>query len=226
MASPSNPQSLFNVFVYGSLLADDVVRALLKRVPPSSPAILRNLFVSHSLVFLDGMHMTFLNSSYTLLANGLISFSVDMDILPFEMNQIEDCDFNVNSISLRIKVSIPALHGIIHRFSIKGCVYPAILPVENKKVNGKVLSGITVLELDILDKFEDFEYERRTVDVSLTDSSNTLMVEAYVWADQSDPNLYGEWDFEEWEQLHKKSFLKMTMEFLEELEQSDQSSRI
>ncbi|KAK4364869.1 hypothetical protein RND71_016227 [Anisodus tanguticus] len=156
MACASNPQSVFNVFVYGSLLHDDVVRALLKRVPPSSPAILRNF----------------------------------------------------------------------HRFSIKGCVYPAILPVENKKVNGKVLSGITIRELDILDKFEDVEYERRTVDVSQTvlDSSNTLMVETYIWADQSDPNLYGEWDFEEWERLHKQSFLKMTMEFLEELEKPDQSS--
>ncbi|KAJ8526626.1 hypothetical protein K7X08_029103 [Anisodus acutangulus] len=117
-------------------------------------------------------------------------------------------------------------------FSIKGCVYPAILPVENKKVNGKVLSGISVPELDILDKFEDVEYERRTVDVSMTIlihkssqcvSSNSLMVEAYIWADQGDPNLYGEWDFEEWEPLHKESFLKMTME---ELEQSDQSSSI
>jgi hypothetical protein len=29
-----------NVFVYGSLLADEVVRALLNRVPPSSPATL------------------------------------------------------------------------------------------------------------------------------------------------------------------------------------------
>ncbi|XP_009788727.1 AIG2-like protein D [Nicotiana tabacum] len=153
MASATNPQSVFNVFVYGSLLADDVVRALLKRVPPSCPAILHNF----------------------------------------------------------------------HRFSIRGCVYPAILPVENKKVNGKVLSGITVPELDILDKFEDVEYERRTVDVSLTDSSDTLLVEAYIWADQSDPNLYGEWNFEEWEQLHKKSFLKMTMEFVEELEQPNQS---
>ncbi|KAH0642661.1 hypothetical protein KY289_033635 [Solanum tuberosum] len=156
MASASNPQSLFNVFVYGSLLADDVVRALLKRVPPSSPAILHNF----------------------------------------------------------------------HRFSIKGCVYPAILPVENKKVNGKVLSGITVPELDILDKFEDIEYERKTVDVSLMDSSDTLMVEAYIWADQSDPNLFGEWDFEEWERLHKQSFMKMTMEFLEELEQPNQSGSI
>lgn len=31
----------------------------------------------------------------------------------------------------------------------------------------QVLSGITVPELDVLDAFEDVEYERRTVDVSL-----------------------------------------------------------
>ncbi|KAF3673256.1 putative L-arabinokinase-like [Capsicum annuum] len=102
MACASNPRSLFNVFVYGSLLHDDVVRALLKRLPHSSPAILH--------------------------------------------------DF--------------------HRFSIKGCVYPAILPVQNKKVKGKVLSGITIPELDILDKFEDVEYERRTVVVTLTNVSS------------------------------------------------------
>lgn len=34
-----------NVFVYGSLLADDVVRVLLNRVPQSSPAILHDLYV-------------------------------------------------------------------------------------------------------------------------------------------------------------------------------------
>ncbi|KAB5513689.1 hypothetical protein DKX38_027595 [Salix brachista] len=113
-----------NVFMYGSLLADDVVRALLSRTPQSSPAIL----------------------------NG--------------------------------------------QFSIKGRVYPAILPVENKKVRGKVLQGITDLELYILDEFEDVEYERVTVDVSLMDSSNKSQAFAYVWSDKNDPNLYGEWDFE------------------------------
>lgn len=37
-----------NVFVYGSLLADDVVRALLGRVPSTSPAVLPNQSVSLS----------------------------------------------------------------------------------------------------------------------------------------------------------------------------------
>ncbi|XP_016726399.1 AIG2-like protein D isoform X2 [Gossypium hirsutum] len=86
-----------NVFVYGSLLADDVVRVLLNRVPTSSAALL----------------------------NGF------------------------------------------HRFSIKGRVYPAILPVRNRHVSGRVLMGITDPELHILDEFEDVEYQRTRVEVSL-----------------------------------------------------------
>ncbi|KAI3959613.1 hypothetical protein MKW92_031876, partial [Papaver armeniacum] len=40
--SSHHRQNLRNVFVYGSLLADDVVKALLNRVPQDSPAILNN----------------------------------------------------------------------------------------------------------------------------------------------------------------------------------------
>ncbi|PWA63911.1 butirosin biosynthesis, BtrG-like protein [Artemisia annua] len=74
-----------------------------------------------------------------------------------------------------------------HRFSIKGRVYPAISPVENKNVTGRtfgryrailletqstsvftqVLTGLSATELDILDTYEAEEYEKRTVDVSL-----------------------------------------------------------
>ncbi|KAK4417311.1 AIG2-like protein D [Sesamum alatum] len=39
-AFAANPAAISNVFVYGSLLADDVVRALLTHVPPSCRAIL------------------------------------------------------------------------------------------------------------------------------------------------------------------------------------------
>ncbi|XP_073134743.1 AIG2-like protein D [Henckelia pumila] len=152
----TNPATISNVFVYGSLLSDDVVCALLSRVPPSSPATLPH-------------------------------------------------------------------H---HRFSIKGRVYPAIIPVENKKVTGKVLIGITPPELYILDTFEDVEYERKTVDVFLNDGSEKLQADTYVWQNKTDPNLYGEWDFEEWKQLHSKDFLKMTTEFKEELELPDSKTRV
>ncbi|KAI4337447.1 hypothetical protein L6164_015862 [Bauhinia variegata] len=149
-------QSLHNVFVYGSLLADEVVQVLLKRVPPSSPAMLP-----------------------------------------------DHC-----------------------RFRIKGRVYPAILPVENNKVTGRVLLGISGPELDILDEFEDVEYTRNDVEVFLTDSSQKLQAHAYVWSNLKDPNLYGDWDFEEWKQAHMNDFVKMTDGFMQELKLPESKPRV
>ncbi|KAJ0965566.1 hypothetical protein J5N97_026704 [Dioscorea zingiberensis] len=155
-ASATSSAAGHNVFVYGSLLADEVVGVLLKRVPPCSPATL----------------------------NGF------------------------------------------HRFSIKGRVYPAILPVESKKVTGKVLLGLTDLELDVLDTFEDVEYKRNTVEITLHDTSEKSLAETYVWGDEDDPNLYGDWDFEEWKQFHMKDFLAMTTMFAKDLEQPETKTRV
>jgi hypothetical protein len=84
-----------------------------------------------------------------------------------------------------------------HRFNIKGRIYPAILPVESKKVAGmvcltvahgstckhrpcttlfaylrllalQVVMGVTDEELQVLDAFEDVEYTRTRVEISLT----------------------------------------------------------
>lgn len=155
-AAMSQGVGAHNVFVYGSLLADEVVQVLLKRIPSSSPAVLPGY----------------------------------------------------------------------HRFSIKGRVYPAILPVENKNVVGRVLMGITNPELDILDIFEDVEYVRDSVEVSLEDNLEKRQTYAYVWDDKNDPDLYGEWDFEEWKEKHMIDFIKMTEEFVEELEQPESKSRV
>ncbi|CAN1324160.1 AIG2-like protein D [Linum perenne] len=130
-AAPASATAVMDghkVFVYGSLMADEVVRVLLNRVPHSSAALL---------------------NSY-------------------------------------------------HRFSIKGRVYPAILPVDNKKVKGRVLFGITDPELLVLDIFEDVEYQRRTVEVSLC----------------------------EWKKAHMSDFVKMTAEFMEEVQQPDSKTRV
>ncbi|AEC07569.1 AIG2-like (avirulence induced gene) family protein [Arabidopsis thaliana] len=142
----SGTVTMHSVFVYGSLMADDVVRLLLNRIPQTASATLPDLF------------------------------------------------------------------------SIKGRVYPAIIPAKSDKVSGKVLFGITDDELNVLDEFEDVEYERENVQVLLTDSSDEkLQTKTYVWAKKDDPDLYGTWDFEEWKQLHMEGFLKMTKEFAEEL---------
>ena len=145
-----------SVFVYGSLMAEEVVTAILKRVPASSPALLTNY----------------------------------------------------------------------HRFNVKDRIYPAILPVENKKVAGKVMMGISDAELIVLDAFEDFEYVRRRVQISLTDTSETMHADTYVWSDAEDPDLYGEWDFEEWKRVHMKDFLTMTLGFMDGLERPEPKTRV
>ncbi|XP_062101173.1 AIG2-like protein C isoform X3 [Humulus lupulus] len=89
-----------------------------------------------------------------------------------------------------------------------------------------VLTGITEPELYILDTFEDDEYERHTVEVSLEDSSGKLLAHTYVWSSIDDPNLYGEWDFEEWKQLHMKDFVVMTKGFVEELNPPESKTRV
>ncbi|KAG0482512.1 hypothetical protein HPP92_010596 [Vanilla planifolia] len=147
---------LHNVFVYGTLLSDEVVNVLLQRVPRCSLAVL------------DGYH----------------------------------------------------------RFRIKGRVYPAILPIESKKVTGRVIMGITDAEMNVLDSFEDEEYERKTIEVSLDGDSGKLLAETYVWRDKNDPALYGDWDFQEWEELHKNEFLKMTQGFLEEMKLPESKTRM
>ncbi|XP_020266420.1 AIG2-like protein D, partial [Asparagus officinalis] len=131
-----------------------------------------------------------------------------------------------SSYSRLTQISSIKVNQLSHRFSIKGRLYPAILPVESKEVSGKVLQGITDLELDALDAFEDVEYKRETVEISLIDTSEELQAYAYIWADKDDPDLYGEWDFEEWKRLHMKEFLAMTQSFLEETERSESTSRV
>ncbi|XP_011625768.2 AIG2-like protein D isoform X2 [Amborella trichopoda] len=144
-----------NVFVYGSLLAEEVVQVLLKRVPPSSPALLN--------------------------------------------------DFQ--------------------RFSIKGRVYPAILPVDKKQVTGKVLLGISDYELYVLDTFEDVEYERKLVEISRMDTSEKLPAHTYVWGKKDDLNLCGDWDFD-WKEKYLNDFVEMAKGFIDELDQPESLPRV
>ncbi|KAK9741664.1 hypothetical protein RND81_03G120400 [Saponaria officinalis] len=86
--------------------------------------------------------------------------------------------------------------------------------------------GITDPELTILDVFEDVEYVRDSVEVSLVDNSKKLQVYAYVWSDKNDQDLYGDWDFEVWKSEHMDDFIKMTEEFVEEYEDPEAKSRV
>ncbi|AQK68397.1 AIG2-like protein [Zea mays] len=87
--------------------------------------------------------------------------------------------------------SSPALLPDHRRFSLRGRVYPAILPARAHAVSGKVIQGLTDRELHVFDMFEDEEYVKTTVEVSLT----------------------------EWRKVHLKYYLEMTREFMLELGQ-------
>ncbi|KAK4756652.1 hypothetical protein SAY87_006779 [Trapa incisa] len=92
---------------------------------------------------------------------------------------------------------------------------------EERQLNGRVLMGITYPELDILDAFEDVEYERRDVEVAMVHLSQMLKAATYVWSDVSDPNLYGVElggsCCSAWKDKHKEDFIKMTAGFMAEL---------
>lgn len=91
---------------------------------------------------------------------------------------------------------------------------------------GRVLTGVTNLELDILDTFEDIEYVRDSVEVTLVDNLEKLQAYAYVWDNKHDPDLYGDWDFEKWKSAHMNDFVGMTKEFVEEVEHPESKSRV
>ncbi|KAG2301454.1 hypothetical protein Bca52824_030105 [Brassica carinata] len=104
---------------------------------------------------------------------------------------------------------------ISHRYRLKGRLHPCIAPSETGVINGKVLTGLTNAQLENLDMIEGAEYERKTVEVVLTDTSEKMQVAAFIWANKDDPDMYGEWDFEEWKRLYMEKFIEASKKFIE-----------
>lgn len=151
-------------FVYGSLLAPEVLKALLGRVPDRTPA---------------------------------------------------------------------TLPGYVRR-RIKERVYPALYPDPDSQVDGEVLSGMSRRELAVLDWFEDEAYTLTKVDVTFDEGSewepgessepvdaylDPKVVMAYVFTSPRD--LHGEWDYEEFRQVHLESYVVMCEEFAEDVKHND-----
>ncbi|KAF3489491.1 hypothetical protein F2Q69_00055927 [Brassica cretica] len=80
-------------------------------------------------------------------------------------------------------------------------------------------------QLENLDMIEGDEYMRKTVEVLLTDTSDNMQVEAFIWANKDDPDMYGEWDFEEWKRLHMEKFIEASEKFIEWKKNPDGRSR-
>ncbi|CAN8320191.1 unnamed protein product [Cochlearia groenlandica] len=120
-----------------------------------------------------------------------------------------------------ISVTLPGFK----RFRLRGRLYPCVVPYETAEVHGKVLNGLTDAELAIVDAVEGNEYERVTVEVIRKDNSEKMTVQTYLWIKKDDPNMYGEWDFEEWKRLHMSKFMK-TIKEITELRKNNQDKGI
>ncbi|XP_018477669.2 AIG2-like protein B isoform X1 [Raphanus sativus] len=110
-----------------------------------------------------------------------------------------------------ISVTLPGFK----RFRLKGRLYPCVIPSEDGEVHGKLLMGLTDEELENLDAAEGNQYERVTVGVVREDNSEKMTVKTYIWINKDDPDIGGEWDFEEWKRLHMKEFIETFKEIME-----------
>ncbi|XP_019099836.1 PREDICTED: protein AIG2 A-like [Camelina sativa] len=116
------------------------------------------------------------------------------------------------------------LHGY-HLYRLKGRLHPCISPCENGVVNGKILTGLTDAHLENLGMIEGDDYVTKTVEVVLTDTCEKMDVKTCVWANKDDPDMYGEWDFEEWKRLHMEKFIEASKKFMEWKKNPDGRSR-
>ncbi|KAG5190286.1 Butirosin biosynthesis, BtrG-like protein [Tribonema minus] len=102
-----------------------------------------------------------------------------------------------------------------HRYRIKDRVYPAIRPKEDGSVSG-IVFDVTEREERIFDLFEDSDYDKETVTVTLEDGS-AVTCSAYVWNLSAAEELYGAWDFDAHFAPHVDSYAVMCRDFIDDV---------
>eukprot|EP00850_Spirogloea_muscicola_P016897 SM000141S00841 [mRNA] locus=s141:70416:72518:+ [translate_table: standard] len=148
----------------------------------------------------------------------------------------------------RVPAAAPARVAGFHRYAVHDRLYPGVSPLAGSEVVGKVLLDISPKEQAILDEFEDVEYVRQAVGVTLLvrppcaplifafstvsqvrDSGDQTQVMSqaerppvmqahiYVWAKQDDERLHGTWDYEAWRRDHLHEYVKMCGLFITEI---------
>ena len=102
------------------------------------------------------------------------------------------------------------IHGILDgycRLSIKGEIYPAVIPDGESTVDGVVYKNVSHMAWSRLDRFEGKLYKRQSVMISLNDG-NSLKSETYVLRPEFINILENtEWDFTSFLKSNKKHFI-------------------
>lgn len=100
----------------------------------------------------------------------------------------------------------PAVLKDFKRVKVNGAKYPAVFSSIGEQVEGILVEGITSEYAVCLDEFEDDQYERQNVSVSLNDGKN---INALVYI--AGPKMLLEdkaWDLEEWVLNDRSQFLQ------------------
>eukprot|EP00897_Mesotaenium_endlicherianum_P000154 jgi/Mesen1/10139/ME000076S09647 len=116
----------------------------------------------------------------------------------------------------RVPAQSPAYVQDYHRYSIRGANYPAVAPRKDSSVTGKVLYDLSDSEQEVFDEFEDVQYVRTLV-ASILLEQVQVAAYMYVWANHSDPVLYGDWDYQGWRKMCLDEYVQMCHEFSQEL---------
>jgi hypothetical protein len=123
---------------------------------------------------------------------------------------------------------LPSLSGArlqgYTRHPVKGQGFPGLIPVSSSQryTNGILYTDLTDPELKKMDWFEDVEYRRSDIIVSLLDetqtdsqlaSAATTTCQTYEWTNPlSELDLTREWSFEDFLQNDLKNFLVRTVQ--------------
>lgn len=107
--------------------------------------------------------------------------------------------------------------GVLYNYQrrpINGRVYPAVTTAPGKSVAGKVMRNLTAAEIVILDAFEDPEYERCRLPITLNSGERIF---ARVWVRPiehvEDLDAENDWSFSEFRAKHECEYLDLCKEW-------------
>jgi gamma-glutamylcyclotransferase (GGCT)/AIG2-like uncharacterized protein YtfP len=84
--------------------------------------------------------------------------------------------------------------------------YPALIPFEGARTEGKLLHGLTEQQVSILDEYEGHEYER--IEVEVQTATGPTAAWSFRWKNDNRAELGGEWDPEEFEREGLMAYLQ------------------
>ncbi|XP_024363003.1 AIG2-like protein D isoform X3 [Physcomitrium patens] len=181
-----------NVFVYGSLLAPEVLTALLHRVPPASLAVVHDY---HRFSIKNRIYPAVLPSKGDKVFGKVLFDLSDQEL--HILDEFEDIEYTRLIVSPRILNTLGADGE----------------PVVGTQVgDAQELIGSRCLEKVGTSQADTVEIGDDAVEISPGHAAGlglTTEVTAYmyIWADQGDPDLVGDWEYEVWRANHLKLFL-------------------